>query len=172
MRYLLAGAFFVALAVPNLRAQTLKASSGTGTSGSRLVVRHVIGLENVGGQKNGRLSVQSGAMQFDDGKASVKVPAASIDGIFVGTETTQGGGKIGRGVKTAAIAAPYGSGKVLSLLMRTKVDILTVSYRDAGGGLHAAIFALPIGQGTDVRTQLVVAGARPGAAAEAESERK
>jgi hypothetical protein len=70
-------------------------------------------------------------------------------------------------VKTAAIAAPYSSGKVLTLLMRTKVDILTLSYHDAGGALHAAIFAVPIGQAADVRKQLVAAGAREGAGQEA-----
>ena len=39
-------------------------------------------------------------------------------------------------VKTAAIAAPFESGKVLSLLMLTKVDVLTIQYRDANGGLR------------------------------------
>jgi len=165
MRYLLASAFFVIVTGPTLPAQTLKADSGTGGASPALMVRHVIGLEKISSQKSGRLSVQNGAMQFDAGKDAVKITVSSIEGIFVGTETTQGGGRVGRGVKTAAIAAPYGSGKVLSLLMRTKVDILTISYRDAGGALHAAIFALPIGQATDMRTQLVAAGAREGASA-------
>jgi hypothetical protein len=165
MRYLLASAFLVIVTGPTLPAQTMKAVSGTSGAIPALTVRHVIGLENTSPQKSGRLSLQNGAMQFDAGKDAVKVPVSSIDGVFVGTETTQGGGKVGRGVKTAAIAAPYGSGKVLSLLMRTKVDILTVSYRDAGGALHAAIFALPIGQATDMRTQLVAAGAWEGTSA-------
>ena len=56
--------------------------------------------------------------------------------------------------------------------MRTKVDILTVSYRDDGGALHAAIFALPIGQAIDMRTQLVAAGAREGAPAGDESKER
>jgi len=102
-------------------------------------------------------------MQFTGGKGVAKVPVTSIDGIYVGSETTQSGGKVGRGVKTAAIAAPYGSGKVLSLLMRTKVDILTISYHGTGSALHAAIFALPMGQGMDMRAQLIAAGARESA---------
>ena len=170
MRLLIASALIVIVTGPTLPAQTLKAVSGTNGANPALAVRHVIGLEKISSQKSGRLSVQNGAMQFDAGKDAAKVPASSIDGVFVGTETTQGGGRVGRGVKTAAIAAPYGSGKVLSLLMRTKVDILTVSYRDAGGALHAAIFALPLGQATDMRTQLVAAGARVGASTEQESK--
>ncbi|HEX4595159.1 MAG TPA: hypothetical protein VH157_12830 [Bryobacteraceae bacterium] len=149
-----------------LSGQTLAAGGTTATGNSPLIVRHVIGLDKVSSQKSGRLSVQNGAMQFDAGKAPVTVPATSIDAIFVGTETTQAGGKVGRGVKTAAIAAPYGTGKVLSLLMRTKVDILTVSYRDPTGALHAAIFALPIGQAIGMRTQLIAAGAHESASKE------
>lgn len=150
-----------------LPAQSAAAGSGTSTGGNPpLIVRHVIGLEKVSSQKSGRLSVENGAMQFDAGKAPVRVPATSIDAIFVGTETTQAGGKVGRGVKTAAIAAPYGTGKVLSLLMRTKVDILTISYRDPAGALHAAIFALPIGQASDMRTKLIAAGAHETASKE------
>ena len=133
-----------------------------------LAVRHVIGLENVSPQKSGKLSVQNGAMQFDFGKDAVKVPVTSIDDIFVGSETTQAGGKVGRVVKTAAIAAPYESGRVLTLLMRTKVDILTVSYRDASGARHGAIFALPKGRATDMRAQLIAARAHFSAIAEPE----
>jgi hypothetical protein len=174
MGYLIAAAMTVLVIAgsPALPAQTLKAGSGTSGDNPTMMVRHVIGLEKISSQKSGKLSVRSGAMQFDDGKASVQVPAKSIDAIFVGTETTQAGGKVARGVKTAAIAAPYGSGKVFSLLMRTKVDILTVSYHDDGGALHAAIFALPIGQGIDMRTKLIAAGAREGAAAAEEAKER
>jgi len=175
MRYLSASAIIVLIIVrgPTLPAQSLATGSETSGGSPALAVRHVIGLENISSQKSGRLSVRSGTMQFDDGKASVKVPATSIDAIFVGSETTQSGGNVGKVMKTAAIAAPFESGKVLSLLMRTKVDILTVSYRDAGGALHAAIFAVPVGQAIDMRTQLVAAGAREGAAAAEElKERK
>lgn len=154
-------AFGIAGAV-NLPAQSVAAGSPATGARPVLIGRHVIGLDKISSQKNGTLAVQEGAMQFTAGKDVAKVPVTSIDGIFVGTETTQAAGKVARGVKTAAIAAPYGSGKVLSLLMRTKVDILTVSYRDTGGALHAAIFALPIGQAMDMRTQLVAAGARAG----------
>jgi len=147
-----------------LPAQSLAVGSAPGTGHSALIVRHVIGLENIRSQQSGKLFLQNGTMQFDGGKNFVaKVPATSIDGVYVGSETTQGGGKVGRVVKTAAIAAPYESGKVLTLLLRTKVDILTISYHDNGGALHGAIFALPKGQAADVRTQLLAAGAREGA---------
>jgi hypothetical protein len=121
--------------------------------------RHVIGFESIKREANGHLTIQNGVMQFTSKKIEAKVPASSIEDVFVGTETTQGGGAAGRVVKTAAIAAPFGSGKALTLLMRTKVDILTVVYRAGDGGVHGAIFALQKGQAEPTRAQLVAAGA-------------
>ena len=95
---------------------------------TKVNVRHVIGLENVKRNRAGKLTVQNGMMQFEAGTTDAKVPTAAIDDLSIGSETTQAGGKAGTVAKTAAIAAPYDSGAALSLLLRTKVDILTVSY--------------------------------------------
>ncbi len=108
-------------------------------------VRHIIGLDTAKRNTAGKLTVQNGILEFNTGAAGDKVPVSSIDDVFIGTETTQAGGKTGRVIKTAAIAAPYESGRALTILMRTKVDILTVSFHDPDGALHGAIFALPIG---------------------------
>lgn len=151
MKLITASIFILAFA-----GAVLAQPAATGTSPN---VRHVIGLDTIKRNATGKLSVQDGALRFKTGKAETSVPVASINDIFVGTETTQSGGKTGRVVKTAAIAAPYESGKVLTILMRTKVDILTVSFHDPEGGLHGAIFALPIGQASVMRTQLTQAGA-------------
>jgi hypothetical protein len=122
-------------------------------------VRHVIGLATARKNASGKLTVQSGALEFKTSKVDDKVPISSIEDVFIGSEVTQAGGKKGRAVKLAAIAAPYETGRALPLLMRTKVDILTVSFHDAGGALHGAIFALPIGQAEPLREQLIQAGA-------------
>jgi hypothetical protein len=128
-------------------------------------VRHVIGLDNIKHNANGHLKILNGAMHFDPDKddnkvRDAKVPVASISDIFVGNETTQSGGTAGKVVK---LAAPFGSGRALTLLLRTKVDILTVVFRGAGGDLHGAIFALPKGQAEPMRAQLVAAGAHTSA---------
>lgn len=122
-------------------------------------VRHVIGLANAKKNASGKLTVQGGVLEFKTPKVDDKVPVSSIEDVFIGTEVTQAGGKKGRAVKVAAIAAPYETGRALPILMRTKVDILTVSFHDTEGGLHGAIFALPIGQAEPVRAQLIQAGA-------------
>jgi len=110
-------------------------------------------------QSGGKLSVRSDALLFDCRKSQAKVAISAIDDILLGSETTQSGGKTGKVFKAAAIAAPYEAGKVLSLLMWTKVDILTVLYRDENGGVHGAVFELPQGQAAGIRTQLIAAGA-------------
>ena len=140
----------------NLAAQTAPAPPQTG---SVTGVRHIIGLDDVKSQRTGSLSVQADALVFDGGTSHAAVQVASIEDVFLGAEVTQAGGKTARVMKTAAIAAPYESGKVLTLLLRTKVDILTVVFHDANGGLHSAIFAVPKGKAAAVRTQLIAAGA-------------
>jgi hypothetical protein len=126
---------------------------------NKVDARHVIGLDNVKRNSTGVLTIRDGGLQFQGGKTTVKLPMASIDDIAIGTETTQAGGKAGTVAKTAAIAAPYDSGAALSILLRTNVDVLTVSNRDSGGGLHYAILAVAKGQGEQQRSQLITAGA-------------
>ena len=141
---------------PRLLAQTPK-PSGAGPTTSD--VHHLLGLDDIKRNAKGKLTIQNGAMQFDAGKKEVKVPTASIEGIFSGEETTQALGTVGA---IGKVAAPYGGGRVLSLLLRTKVDVLTVAYRDANGAFHGVIFTLPKGQAAQVRAQLVAEGARAG----------
>jgi hypothetical protein len=149
---------FVAAALP-LAAQFVPATAAN-PDGSIPKVRHLIGLGDIKSQASGKLNVKDGALSFDAGKSQQgKIAAASIDDIVLGSEVTQAGGKAGRVVKTAAIAAPFESGKALTLLMRNRVDILTVVSHDENGALHSAIFAVPKGLAAGVRTQLIAAGA-------------
>jgi hypothetical protein len=144
-------------ALSALAAQTSLAA--TASSDAPISVRHIIGLENVKSQSGGKLSVQSDYLLFNSRKSQAKVAISTIDDIILGSETTQSGGTTGRVFKAAAIAAPYETGRVLSLLMWTKVDVLTVLYRDEKGGVHGAVFELPQGQAAGIRTQLIAAGA-------------
>ena len=57
-----------------------------------------------------------------------------------------------------SMAAPYGGGRFLSLF-RTKIDTLTIRYRDAEGGLHGAIFTMPVGKADGIKKELLASGA-------------
>jgi len=140
-------------------AQTSTSSAPGTTPAANPAVRHIIGFDPIHRNATGTLTVQDGALKFKAGKAENKVPISAIDDIFIGREVTQSGGKTGRVLKTAAIAVPYEGGKALTILMYTKVDILTVSFHDPGGALHGAIFAYPIGTAEQMRAQLIQAGA-------------
>ena len=124
--------------------------------GAPVRVRCLMGLENIKRNSRGMLTIQNDSMQFTSGQAVAKVPVKSIDDIFSGAEMTQSGGTVGVITK---VALPYGGGRALSLLLRSKIDILTLTYRDDTGGFHGVILALPKGQGTQVRAQLVAGGA-------------
>jgi hypothetical protein len=124
--------------------------------GMPLKVRCLMGLENIKRNAHGMLAIQNDAMQFTAGQAVAKVPVKSIDDIYSGEEMTQSGGTVGALTK---VALPYGGGRALSLLLRSKIDILTLTYRDDNGAFHGVILTLPKGQGAQVSAQLVAGGA-------------
>jgi hypothetical protein len=57
------------------------------------------------------------------------------------------------------MAVPYGGGRALSLIMKTKVDVLTLEYQTADGAYHGAIVSVPKGQGEGLKSQLLAQGA-------------
>lgn len=120
---------------------------------------HLLGFPNTKNNCNGTLSVKDNELQFEqDAKPAAKVKIASVQGVFLGSESKQLGGtpaKIGKA------AAPFGSGRVISLFAHKKYDTLTVEYVDADGGLHGAIFQVKEGQATHVRQELVTGEVSP-----------
>jgi hypothetical protein len=134
-------------------------------SGQQLKVRCLAGLPNIKHNAGGYLSIQDAALHFDAGKHRAAVSASSIEDIFTGSEVTDAGGMLGEAAKGAAAAAPYDSGAALTLLLRIKVDVLTVTYRDSNGGLHAAIFALPKNRASQFRADLIAQGAHANSSA-------
>jgi len=120
------------------------------------------GLKGIKDNTKGTLSVENGNLHFVHGKASSDVSASSIQDVVTAADSQRAvGGTIG----LMSMAAPYGGGRVLSLF-RTKIDTLTVQYRDADGGLHGAIFTMPIGTAEVIKKDLVAQGAHTTASGE------
>jgi hypothetical protein len=130
------------------------------TSIGTLHVRHVVGMQHVGHDSTGLLLIESKELHFDAGRSRGVLPISSIEDIYVGSEITEGGGKLGELARGAAMAAPYESGAALTLLMIQKVDVLTITYRDSENGLHAAIFAVPKNHAEKFRADLINNGSR------------
>jgi hypothetical protein len=116
----------------------------------------LIGLAGLKDNTKGRLLVVNGSLRFIHNKGNAEVPAAAIQDVVTGRDSQR---VIGGTLGTLTMLAPFGSGRVLSLF-RTKVDTLTIQYRDAGGGLHGVIFTVPLGKAEIIKQELISHGAK------------
>jgi hypothetical protein len=119
-------------------------------------VKLVIGGETVKNNSTGTLSVVGSSLQFATDKATVEVQATSILDISTNEDSRQ---NVTGAANLAAMAIPYGGGRVLSLFSHG-VDVLTVVFTDLNGGYHGAIFVLPQGQAAPIKKQLLAMGAK------------
>jgi hypothetical protein len=113
------------------------------------------GLPQVKENAKGMLSVENGNLHFVHGKATSDVSASLIQDVVTGNDSQKA---VGNTVGTLSMAAPYGGGRFLSLF-RSKIDTLTVEYRDADGGFHGVIFTMPVGTAEAIKKELVAQGA-------------
>jgi len=124
----------------------------------------VIGLEGLKDNTKGRLLVVNGSLRFIHNKGTAEVPAAAIQDVVTGKDSQR---VIGGTLGTLTMLAPFGSGRVLSLF-RTKLDTLTIQYRDTGGGLHGVIFTVPLGKAQIIKQELITQGAKTSIPTEAD----
>lgn len=116
----------------------------------------LIGLAGLEQNTKGRLTVLNGSLRFTYAKGTAYVSAATIEDVVTGKDSQQViGGTVGR---VASLAAPFGSGRALSLFRR-KLETLTIQYRDEDGGLHGAIFTMPVGKAESIKKELIAQGA-------------
>src|SRR5437016_8746550 len=138
--------FFAGLVIPVANAQR--------ASGPVKVVQ-LTGLVGVKDNAKGTLSVENGQLHFVHGKTSSDVSASSIQDVVTGADSQRA---VGGAIGLMSMAAHYGGGRVLGLF-RTKLDNLTVHARDADGGLHGAIFTMPVGTSEVIKKELLAQGA-------------
>ena len=127
----------------------------------------LIGLAGLKDNTKGRLTVVNGTLRFIHAKGNADVAAASIQDVVTGRDSQRAiGGTLG----TLTLLAPYGSGRILSLF-RTKLDTLTIQYRDSDGGLHGAIFTMPRGKAEMIKKELIAQGAQTSIPTQADPNR-
>ena len=115
----------------------------------------VTGLTGIKENTKGTLTVENRKLIFTTSKSSCDVSAASIQDVVTGNDSQ----RVVRGTMgTLTMLAPYGGGRVISLL-RNKIDTLTLQYRDSNGGLHGAIFTMPVGHAEWIKKSLLAQGA-------------
>jgi hypothetical protein len=117
---------------------------------------HLLGFANARNNSTGILSVQDDSLQFQqNGKPGAQVKIGSVRDVFLGGESKQVGGLP---MTLGEAAAPFGGGRVVSLLAHKKYDTLSLEYVDADGGIHGAIFQLKKGQAEIVKNELMAQG--------------
>jgi hypothetical protein len=123
-------------------------------------VTHLVGFENAKSYCTGALSIQDDSLQFQqNGKSGAHIKIGSVRDIFLGEESRQVGGLP---LTLGEAAAPFGSGRVVSLFAHKKYDTLSFEYVDADGGIHGAVFQLRKGQAEIVKNILMAQGATIG----------
>jgi hypothetical protein len=119
-------------------------------------VVQLTGLAGVKNNTKGKLEkVESGNLHFVHSKSNLDVAATSIQDVVTGNDSQR---MIRGTLGTLTMFAPYESGRFLSLF-RSPLDTLTIQYRDADGGLHGAIFTMPVGKAEVIKSELIAQGA-------------
>ena len=118
-------------------------------------VVQIMGLTGVKNRTSGSLVVEGGNLRFAHGQTKVDVAVTSVQDVVTGNDSQR---LIHGTLGTLTMFAPYESGRFLSLF-RTKLDTLTIQYRDVDGGLHGAVFTMPLGQAEVIKKELVAQGA-------------
>jgi hypothetical protein len=118
-------------------------------------VSQVKGLVGVKNNTGGHLGVEGGNLRFTHEAVKVDVATNSVEDVITGNDSERAiHGTLGN----LTMLAPYGSGRFLSLF-RTKLDSLTIKYRDADGGLHGAVFTMAVGKADELKKELLAQGA-------------
>ena len=113
------------------------------------------GLAGVKNNTGGSLAIDKGTLRFTHSEKTSELAASDMHDVVTGDDSQ----RVVRGtLGTISMFGPYGSGRFLSLF-RSKLDTLTIKYRDGGDGLHGVIFTLPVGTAEGIKEQLVAAGA-------------
>ena len=118
-------------------------------------VVQVVGLSGVKEHAKGTLTVENGNLQFVHSKTKAVVPTTAIQDVVTGNDSQR---MIHGFVGTLTMFAPYESGRFLSLF-RSKLDTLSIKYRDSEGGLHGAIFTMVVGKAEPLKKLLLAQGA-------------
>lgn len=118
-------------------------------------VNQITGLTGVKNKTKGSITIENGNLRFAHDKTNVDLAATSMQDVVTGNDSQR---LIHGTLGTLTMVAPYGSGRFLSLF-RTKLETLTIKYRDEDGSLHGAIFTMPVGKAEALKKELVAHGA-------------
>jgi hypothetical protein len=137
-------------------AQQATGATGAAATDAPMKVTVVKGLSGIKDNTQGTLVIGDGSMHFAHEAMKSDLATHSIEDVVTGDDSQ----RVIRGtLGTLSWFVPYGGSRFLALF-RTKLDSVTIKYRDADGGLHGAIFTMPVGQAEVIKKDLLAQGAR------------
>jgi RNA polymerase sigma factor (sigma-70 family) len=143
------------VAIPILIAGLLVSVSDAQQLQTSTKAMQLTGLIGVKDYTRGSLTTEHGNLRFIHSGSNADLAPSSMQDVVTGN----GSQRVIRGtVGTLSLFAPYGSGRFLSLF-RSKLDTLTIQYRDGDGGLHGVIFTTPVGTADVIKNELIGLGA-------------
>jgi hypothetical protein len=146
----------VVMAVATLPASSVAQQSTVPVTDAPVKVVVIKGLQGVKDNTKGTVIVGDGSMHITHDATVTNLDTHSIEDVVTGDDSQ----RVIRGtLGTLSWFAPYGAGRFLSLF-RSKLDSVTIKYRDTDGGLHGAIFTMPVGQADVIKKELLAQGAR------------
>ncbi len=114
-----------------------------------------IGLDGVKDKAVGILTIEDGKLCFVYSGIKSQIPVTAIEDVVTADDSQ----RVIRGTAgTITKFAPYGAGHAWGMF-RSKIDSLTIEYRDKKGGLHGAIFTMPVGTAESFKQALIARGA-------------
>jgi hypothetical protein len=115
----------------------------------------IIGLAGVKEKTEGTLTIEDGKLFFAHSGTKSQLAATAMEDVVTADDSQR---MIRGTLGTITMFGPYGSGRVLSMF-RSKIDSLTIQYRDDDGGLHGVIFTMPVGTAESFKQELIAQGA-------------
>ncbi len=158
-----------------MSAAAQKPAAAANANGS-VRVTHLMGFGGIAQNAKGELNIAGDKVVFSGaGGTKTELAIGTIRDVQTADDSRR---LVGGVLGTISGFGPYGSGRFLSLF-RKQIDVLTIEYRDANGGLHGAIFTMPDNMARPLKDRLVAAGAHaqplpeiPAAAQDKKSQEK
>lgn len=115
----------------------------------------IMGFDDLNDKTVGILIIEDGMLCFVHSGTKSQIPVVAVEDVVTADDSQR---VIRGGMGKITMFAPYGAGQALSLF-RSKLDSLTIQYRDDKGGLHGAVFTLPVGTAKSFKRALIAQGA-------------
>jgi hypothetical protein len=121
-------------------AHSVCVSAQTTSSAWTMKIKHMIGLTDISPQEDGVMTIGTTGVTFQGKQHTAAIASSSLIAASSDTERVELWGTKGQILRSVI---PDGGGILLAAFAHHRVGMLTIEYRKADGGRHAAVFLVP-----------------------------